>query len=115
MGGQFSLKFKKFLVSAAISRFDGHIFTFNFKDKKTPCLRCFYQEDEISDDTLNCEFEGVLGTIAGIIGIMQANEILKQILNIGKNLNGLILILDLLNLSFRKVKIKKRQKCLCTK
>ncbi len=111
----FSLKFKKFLVSAAISRFDGHIFTFNFKDKKTPCLRCFYQEDEISDDTLNCEFEGVLGTIAGIIGIMQANEILKQILNIGKNLNGLILILDLLNLSFRKVKIKKRQKCLCTK
>ena len=106
---------KKFLVSGAINKFDGHVFTFDFKKKINPCLRCFFQEDKISDDILNCEFEGVLGTIAGIIGIMQANEILKQILNIGKNLNGLILILDLLNLSFRKVKIKKRQKCLCTK
>jgi len=108
-----SLKYKKFLVTGAISKFDGHIFTFNFNNKKDPCLRCFYQEETISDDMLNCEYEGILGTIAGIIGTMQANEILKKILNIGQNLNGFILILDLLSLNFRKVKLNKRKKCKC--
>ena len=108
----FCVKSKKFLVTGAISKFDGHIFTFDFK-KKDPCLRCFFQEDDISDDILNCEYEGVLGTVAGIIGTIQANEILKQILNIGRNLNGFILILDLLNLDFRKVKLNKKKSCLC--
>ena len=108
-----SLKHKKFLVTAAISKFDGHIFTFDFNNKKNPCLRCFYQEESISDDILNCEYEGILGTIAGIIGTMQANEILKKILNVGKDLNGYILILDLLNLNFRKVKFNKKKKCIC--
>ena len=98
---------KKFLVSGAISKFDGHVFTFDFKNKNTPCIRSFFQEDKISDDILNCEYEGILGTVAGIIGTIQANEILKKILNIGKNLNGYILILDLLNLNFRKVKLNK--------
>ena len=98
---------KKFLVTGAISKFDGHVFTFDFKDKKTPCIRSFFQEKEISDDILNCEYEGILGTVAGIIGTIQANEILKKILNIGKNLNGHVLILDLLNLNFRKVKFDK--------
>ena len=108
-----SLKHKKFLVTGAISKFDGHIFTFDFNNKKNPCLRCFYQEETISDDILNCEYEGILGTIAGIIGTMQANEILKKILNVGNDLNGYILILDLLNLNFRKVKFNKRKKCIC--
>ena len=100
-------KSKKFLVTGAISKFDGHIFTFNFKNEKTPCIRSFFQEKRVSDDILNCEYEGVLGTVAGIVGIFQANEVLKKILNVGKNLNGFILILDLLNLNFRKVKLKK--------
>ena len=108
-----SLKLKKFLVVGAISKFDGHILTYNFNNKKTPCLRCFFQEDKISDDIMNCENEGVIGTIAGIIGTLQANEVLKQILNIGKNLDGQILILDLLNLNFRKAKIKKQKRCIC--
>ena len=108
-----SHKYKKFLVSGAISKFDGHIFTFDFNNKNNPCLRCFYQEETISDDILNCEYEGILGTVAGIVGTIQANEVLKKILNIGKNLNGFILILDLLNLNFRKVKINKRKKCKC--
>ena len=103
----FCKKNKKFLVTGAISKFDGHVFTFDFKDKKTPCIRCFFQEKKISDDILNCEYEGILGTVAGIIGTIQANEILKKILKIGKNLNGYILILDLLNLNFRKVKLNK--------
>ena len=109
----FCLKFKKFLVTGAISKFDGHIFTFNFKEKKIPCLRCFFQESEIYDDLLNCETEGILGTVANIVGTIQANEVLKKILTIGKNLNGYILILDLLNLNFRKIKINKRKNCSC--
>ena len=103
----FCKKLRKFLVTGAISKFDGHIFTFNFKSKKTPCIRSFFQENEIFENTLNCEYEGVLGTVAGIVGIFQANEILKKILDIGKDLNGYMLILDLLNLNFRKVKLTK--------
>ena len=98
---------KKFLVTGAISKFNGHIFTFNFKNKNTPCIRSFFQEKEISDDILNCEYEGILGTVAGVVGTILANEILKKILNIGQSLNGYILILDLLNLNFRKVKLDK--------
>ena len=109
----YCLKFKKVLVTGAISKFDGHIFTFDFKNKKIPCLRCFFQESIISDDLLNCESEGILGTVAGIVGTIQANEILKKILNIGMGLDGYILILDLLNLNFRKVKLKKRKNCIC--
>jgi molybdopterin/thiamine biosynthesis adenylyltransferase len=109
----FCLKFKKVLITAAISKFDGHIFTFNFKNKKIPCLRCFFQETKISDDLLNCEAEGILGTVAGIVGTIQANEVLKKIVGIGKGLDGYIFILDLLNLNFRKVKIKKRKNCFC--
>ena len=101
------LKYKKKLITGAISKFDGHIFTFNFKDKKTASLRNFYQEEEISDDILNCEFEGVLGTTATIIGAIQANEAIKMITEIGQNLKNEILIIDLLNLNFRKVKFKK--------
>ena len=104
-----SLKYKKFLVAGAISKFDGHIFSFDFKNKNNPSLRDFYQEEVITDDILNCEYDGILGTVAGIVGTIQANEILKKILNIGKNLNGFVLILDLLNLNIRKVKLKKRK------
>ena len=104
----YCIKFKKKLITGAISKFDGHIFTFNFKDKKTASLKSFYQEKEISDDILNCEFEGVLGTTATIVGTTQANEALKMIMEIGQNLKNQILIIDLLNLNFRKVKFKKR-------
>jgi adenylyltransferase/sulfurtransferase len=109
----YCLKFKKVLVTGAISKFDGHVFTFNFKNKKVPCLRCFFQESEISDDLLNCESEGILGTVAGIVGTIQANEVLKKILNIGTGLDGYIFILDLLHLNFRKVRLKKRKNCFC--
>ena len=81
---KFSLKFKKKLIVGAISKFDGHIFSFNFNKKKMPCLKCFYQT-EPSDQFLNCESEGILGSTANIIGAMQANEVLKIILGIGKN------------------------------
>ena len=104
-----SLKYKKFLVVGAISKFDGHIFSFDFKNKNNPSLRDFYQEEVVTDDILNCEYDGILGTVAGIVGTTQANEIIKKILNIGENLNGFILILNLLNLNIRKIKLKKRK------
>ena len=102
----YCIKLKKKLVTGAISKFDGHVFTFDFKDKKTISLKNFYQEKEVSDDIFNCEFDGVLGTTATIVGATQANEALKLLMEIGKNLKNQILIIDLLNLSFRKVKFK---------
>jgi len=111
---KYAVKYKKILIVGAISKFDGHVFTFDFKDKKTPCLRCFYQSKP-SDEILNCELEGIMGPIAGIIGNIQANEILKKILKIGKDLKKNILIINLLTLNFRKVKFKKKNNCLCKK
>ena len=105
----YCMKLKKKLITGAISKFDGHVFTFDFKDKKTASLKNFYQEKEISDDILNCEFEGVLGTTASIVGTTQANEALKMVMEIGQNLKNQILIIDLLNLNFRKIKFKKRK------
>ena len=104
-----SLDYKKFLVVGAISKFDGHIFSFDFKNKNNPSLRDFYQEEVVTDEILNCDYDGILGTVAGIVGTIQANEILKKILNIGENLNGFILILDLLSLNIRKIKLEKRK------
>ena len=109
---KFSLKLNKILVVGAISKFDGHIFTFDFNSKKSPCLKCFYQS-EPSDDILNCETEGILGSTANIVGAIQVNEVIKKILSIGKDLRSNILILDLLNLNFRKVFFKKRKNCIC--
>jgi len=109
---KYSIKNKKILIVGAISKFDGHVFTFDFKNKKTPCLRCFYQS-EPSDEILNCEAEGIMGPIAGIIGNIQASEVLKKILKIGKDLNNYILILNILTLNFRKIAFKKKKKCLC--
>ena len=111
---KFSLKFKKKLILGAISKFDGHIFTFDFDKKSSPCLKCFYQT-EPSDELLNCESEGILGSTANIIGGIQANEVLKIILGIGKNLKSNIFILDFLNLNFRKVLFKKRKNCVFEK
>ena len=111
---KYSIKYKKILIVGAISKFDGHVFTFDFKDKKTPCLRCFYQS-EPSDEILNCEAEGIMGPVAGIIGNIQANEILKKILKIGKDLKKKILIVNLLTLNFRKVVFKKKKNCSCKK
>ena len=105
----FCVKLKKKLVTGAISKFDGHVFTFDFNEKKTASLKSFFQENEISDNDLNCEFEGVLGTTASIVGTTQANEALKMIMKIGQNLKNQILIIDLLNLNFRKVKFKKNR------
>ena len=109
----YCLKSKKILVSGAISKFDGQVYTFNFLKKKSPCLRCFIPNAPMDLDIDNCEYEGVLGTLGGIIGSIQANEVVKEILKIGETLCGYILIIDGLKLTFRKVKLNKRSGCYC--
>ena len=109
---RYCLNHKKILIVGAISKMDGHIFTFDYKNKNDPCLKCFYQT-EPSDEILNCEYEGILGPVAGIVGNIQAIEVLKKILKIGDKSNGKILILDLSKLNFRKVEFKKKKFCVC--
>jgi len=109
----YCLKNRKILVSGAISKFDGQVYTFNFSKKKSPCLRCFIPRMPRNPDIDNCEYEGVLGPLAGIIGSIQANEAVKEILGIGNSLCGHILIIDALKLTFRKVKLNKRSDCYC--
>ena len=107
-----SIEFKKKLVVGAISRFDGHMFVFDFKNNKSACLQCFYQEKP-SDEVLNCDQEGILGTSANVVGSLQANEILKIIIGTKNILENSILILNTLNLKMRIVKFKKIKKCIC--
>ena len=109
----YCLKNQKILVSGAISKFDGQVYTFNFLKKKSPCLRCFIPKMPSNPDVDNCENEGILGTLGGIIGCIQANEVIKEILGIGDTLCGHILIINALKLSFRKVKLNKRSDCYC--
>ena len=109
----YCLKHKKILVSGAINKFDGQVYTFNFSNKKSPCLRCFIPKMPDNPDIDNCEYEGVIGTLGGIIGSIQANEVAKEILGIGNTLCGYILIIDALKLTFRKVKLNKRSDCFC--
>ena len=110
----YCLKNKKILVSGAISRFDGQVYTFNFSKKKSPCLRCFIPIMPATNlDVDNCEYDGVMAPLGGIIGSIQANEVVKEILGIGDTLCGYILIIDALKLSFRKVKLNKRSNCIC--
>ena len=107
-----SIEFKKKLIVGAISRFDGHVFVFDFKNNKSACLQCFYQEKP-SDEVLNCDQEGILGTSANVVGSLQANEILKIIIGTKNILENSILILNTLNLKMRIVKFKKIKKCIC--
>ena len=109
----YCLQNKKILVSGAISKFDGQVYTFNFSKKKSPCLRCFIPKMPANPDIDNCEYDGILGTLGGIIGTIQANEVIKEILDIGNTLCGYILIIDGLKLTFRKVKLNKRSDCYC--
>ena len=109
----YCLKTKKILVSGAISKFDGQVYTFNFSNKKSPCLRCFIPTMPTNPDVDNCEYEGVLGPLGGIIGSIQANEVVKEVLQIGQTLCGYILIINALTLNFRKVKLNKRSDCYC--
>tara|TARA_B100000575_G_scaffold112103_1_gene89209 strand:+ start:1508 stop:2257 length:750 start_codon:yes stop_codon:yes gene_type:complete len=101
-------KNKKILISAAISKFDGQLFKFDF-NKKGPCFRCFMPE--YPDIENNCDVEGIFSPVAGILGSLQANEVLKTILNLRHDLNSNILVFDSLKMNLRKIKISPNSKC----
>ena len=101
-------KNKKILISAAISKFDGHLFKFNFK-KRTPCFRCFMPQKPFQE--ANCDVEGIFPPVAGILGSLQANEVLKTILDLKDDLNGNILIFDSLKMNIRKSRIQINPNC----
>ena len=109
---QFARKLKKAFIVGAISRYNGHVFSFNFKRNNEACLKCFYQSD-VNEEVLNCETDGILGPVAGMVGNMQANEVLKNILNLKNQLRDKILIIDLLNLTFRQANFSKKKNCVC--
>ena len=70
-----------------------------------------FSADSISGRILDCESEGIIGTTANIIGSIQANEVLKNILNIKNSLENSILIINLLKLNLRKITFEKKRSC----
>tara|TARA_A100001015_G_scaffold242034_1_gene276439 strand:+ start:2981 stop:3724 length:744 start_codon:yes stop_codon:yes gene_type:complete len=105
----YCLKSKKILISSAISKFDGQLMKFNFK-KKGPCYRCFMPSAPSFEN--NCQSEGIFSPVAGIMGSLQANEVLKCILNNKNDLSNHVLIFDSLKTEFRKSKISINPKCI---
>ncbi len=100
----------KTLVSAAIMRFDGQLSTFKAHDGETPCYRCLFGPQP-GDPKESCADVGVLGALAGTLGALQANEVVKEILGIGTSLAGSLVLFDSLETTFRKVKAPRDPDC----
>jgi molybdopterin-synthase adenylyltransferase len=98
---------KKILVSAAVTEFDGQLATFKPWDKTGayPCYRCLFPSPPPPGTVPSCSETGVLGAAAGVMGSLQALEVLKQIAGVGENLAGRILIADTLAARFRTISL----------
>ncbi len=101
---------KKTLISGAILRFEGQLSTFK-PHAGGPCYRCLFPEPPPPGVVPSCQEAGVLGPVAGIIGLIQANEALKEILGLGQSMSGRFLLLDALHLSFQEIKLQKNPNC----
>jgi len=97
------------LIHGAIFRFEGQATTIIPNDG--PCYRCLFPKPPPPGMVPSCQEAGVLGVLPGIIGLVQATEAVKYILNIGKLLKGRLLLYDALNMEFREVKIQKDPNC----
>jgi molybdopterin-synthase adenylyltransferase len=105
-------RLKKILVSAAILRFDGQISTYKaWQGAGHPCLRCIFPAAPSEDAVPSCAQAGVLGALAGTLGALQASEVVKEILGIGRSLSGRLLMYDALAGSFDEMAIAKRADC----
>ena len=103
---------KKPLVSAAVLRFDGQISTYKaFNSADDPCYRCIFPEPPPPDLVPSCAEGGVLGALAGVMGSLQATEVIKELLDIGDSLSGQLVIYDGLSATFRKVRVKPDPSC----
>jgi len=105
-------RLKKTLVSAAILRFDGQISTYKaHHGGGHPCLRCIFPQAPSEQAVPSCAQAGVLGALAGTLGAMQATEVVKEILGIGRSLSGRLVMYDALAGSFDEMAIEKRPDC----
>ncbi|MDP6704834.1 MAG: molybdopterin-synthase adenylyltransferase MoeB [Alphaproteobacteria bacterium] len=102
----------KTLVSAAVLRFDGQLSTFKaHQGPPNPCYRCVFPEPPPPDLVPSCAEGGVLGAVAGVMGTLQATEVIKELLDTGDSLSGELVIFDALDTAFRKVRVKRDPAC----
>src|SRR3546814_427811 len=100
------------LVSAAMLRVEGQIGTFKAHlGGDHPCYRCVFREPPPAGTVPSCGEAGVLGALAGLMGTLQATEVLKELLGIGESLSGHLLLVDALASSFRKLKVRPDPEC----
>ena len=103
---------KRTLISAAVLRFEGQLATFKpHADPEGPCYRCLYPEPPPPGLVPSCSEAGVLGAVTGVMGTLQATEVLKEIAGIGKSMSGWLLIWDALDAEFRKIRLRKDPAC----
>ena len=100
---------KKPFSHAGILRFDGQMMT--VVPGESACFRCVVPEPPPPDLVPSCSQAGVLGVVAGVIGTLQATEILKYIIGVGELLTNRLLIVDAMDMVFREVEINKRPDC----
>ncbi|MGE4169381.1 MAG: molybdopterin-synthase adenylyltransferase MoeB [Candidatus Margulisiibacteriota bacterium] len=100
-------------VYGSIFRFEGQVSVFNHDGG--PCYRCLYASPPPPGLVPSCAEGGVLGVLPGMVGTIQANEVLKVLLGIGKPASGRLLMIDALSLKFRELKLRKDPDCpLCS-
>jgi molybdopterin/thiamine biosynthesis adenylyltransferase len=101
------------LVFGAVHRFEGQVSVFwsARPGEAGPCYRCLFAEPPAPEDAPNCAEAGVLGVLPGIVGTLQAAEVLKLILGIGEPLVGRLLNLDVLSMHFREVRLRADPDC----
>jgi len=100
------------LVSAALLRFEAQLSTFKAHlGDPHPCYRCLFPAQPPEDLIPRCETAGILGPVAGVMGSLQATEVLKEILGIGDSLSGRLIMFDALLPAFREVKFKRDPNC----
>ena len=102
---------KKTLVSGAILRFEGQVSVFK-PQPESPCYRCLYPEIPPAGLIPTCQEAGILGSVAGIVGSIQAVETIKEILQIGKGLMGKLLVIDTFNMEVTKMNVQKYSDCI---
>jgi adenylyltransferase/sulfurtransferase len=96
-------------VYASIFRFEGQASVFGAPDG--PCYRCLYPEPPPPGLVPSCAEGGVLGILPGMLGVIQATEVIKQILGIGEPLVGRLLLVDALAMRFRELKLRRNPDC----
>src|SRR5919106_328308 len=104
-----SVRLRKPVVSASILAFDGQIST--FMPYEGPCYRCLYPTPPPPELAPSCGAAGVLGVMAGVMGLLQANEVIKLVAGIGEPLIGRLLLYDSLGTRFTELKVKRDPEC----